>query len=214
MSSKIFRTSSAVSEDSLSREAFKIVGTGICHEGDEGMNSSAISTASAEGRARIAETHAAVASAIFVAFPLSLRDRKRLSSTKNVPIPPKTLRHATAHPATASIHEEAAIAAPEASAIPTAKRTLAVVFQTARARSSLRGDFDGASSRTGFDENPKREKNGTLAEANMAVRKVLETLARHPWKNEEKLRKNSICPLCRDSERFFAIMRRFSKNSK
>ncbi len=178
------------------------------------MNPSAISTASAEGRASIAETHVAVANAIFVAFPLPLRDRKRLSNTKNVPIPPKTLRHATAHPATASIHEEAAIAAPEASAIPTAKRTLAVVFQTSRARSSLRGNFDGNPSRAGFVEIPKREKNEAVAEAIMAVRKVLKTLPCHPWKNEERLRKNSICPLCRDSGRVFVIMRRFSKNSK
>lgn len=110
------------------------------------MNSSAISTASAEGRARIAETHAAVASAIFVAFPCSLDDRKRLSNAKNVPIPPKTLRHATAHPATANIHEEAAIAAPEASAIPTAKRTFAVVFQTSR-KHSIPKDGTGMSDR-------------------------------------------------------------------
>lgn len=178
------------------------------------MNSSAISTASAEGRVRIAETHAAVASAIFVVFFDSFRERKRASRVKNAPIPPKTLRHATAHPATANIHEEAAIAAPEASATPTAKRTLAVVFQTSRTRSNLRGYFDGGYSRAGFDENPKREKNGTLTKADMAVRKVLETLACHPWKNEERLRKKSICPLCRDSERVFAIMRRFNKNLK
>lgn len=159
MSSKMLRTSSAVSENPFSEGGFEIGSALALHEGGDNRNSPAISAASEEGRASIAETHVAVASAIFVAFPFSLRDRKRLSNTKNVPIPPKTLRHATAHPATASIHEEAAIAAPEASAIPTAKRTLAVVFQTSRARSSLRGNFDEIPSRAGFVENPKREKN-------------------------------------------------------
>jgi hypothetical protein len=132
------------------------------------MNSSAISTASAEGRARIAETHAAVPSAIFVAFPYSLRDRKRLSNMKNVPIPPKTLRHATAHPATASIQDEAVIAAPEARIMPVAKRTFAVVFQTSRTRSSACGCFEEESGNERLNERPKREKKESLEAGTMA----------------------------------------------